>query len=116
MKSKKLNVGGFAFVGAVLVAVVVVITGCSGETDKSQFNRTFFPTNHWRVVGQGWTNGEVLVETTSTNLLVHLRVHKATPIGRLTNGQPVRVEITTRWMPKKGMIEIISSKAYPAVE
>lgn len=99
----------------VLVAVVVVITGCSGETDKSQFNRTFFPTNHWKVVGQG-TDGEVVVETTSTNLLVHLRVHKATSIGRLTNGQPVRVEMTTRWMPRKGMIELISSKAYPAVE
>ena len=104
-----------AVIGAVLVAVVIVITGCGGETDKSQFNRTFFPTNHWKVVGQG-TDGEVVVETTSTNLLVHLRVHKATPVGRLTNGQPVRVEMTTRWMPRKGMVELISSKAYPAVE
>ncbi len=110
-----MNMKNHAVIGTVLVAVVTLITGCSVGTDKSQFNQTFFPTNHWEVVGQG-TNGEVVVETTSTNLLAYLRVHKATPVGRLTNGQPVRVQMTLRRRPYNGGVELISSKAYPAVE
>ncbi len=107
----KIKVG----VGAVLVAVITLLTTGCRETDKSQFNQTFFPTNHWKVVGQG-TNGEVVVETTSTNLLAYLRVHKATPVGRLTNGQPVRVQMTLHRRSYNRGVELISSKAYPAVE
>lgn len=110
-----MNMKPTAVIGAVILAVVTFLTTGCEETDKSQFNLTSFPTNHWKVVGQG-TNGQVVVETTSTNLLQYLRVHAATAVVPLTNGQSARVEITTRWNPMKGVKELISSKAYPAME
>lgn len=112
MKNNKSNI-----IVVVIMATVTIITGCDfGSTsDKSQFSRTYFPTNHWRVVGQG-TNGQVVVETTSTNLAEHFRVHAAEAVTPLSNGQPVRVEMTVRWNPSKGWVELISSKAYPAME
>ena len=100
---------------AILAVATLIAVGCVVETDKSQYNRTFFPTNHWRVVGQG-TNGQVIVETKSTNLLEHFRVHAATAVGYLTNGQPTRVEMVVRWNPTIRTVELISSKAYPAIE
>lgn len=104
-------------IGIAIMAIVTIITGCDvGSTsDKSQFNRTYFPTNHWKVVGQG-TNGQVVVETTSTNLAEHFRVHTATAVTPLSNGQPARVEMTVRWNPTKRWVDLISSKAYPAME
>lgn len=111
MKNNKSNI----IVVAIMV-IVTIITGCDvGSTDKSQFNRTYFPTNHWKVVGQG-TNGQVVVETTSTNLAEHFRVHAAEAVTPLSNGQPVRVEMTVRWNPTKRWVDLISSKAYPAME
>lgn len=104
-------------IGVVIVAIVTIITGCdvSSMSDKNQYNRTYFPTNHWTVVGQG-TNGQVVVETTSTNLAEHFRVHTATAVTPLSNGQPVRVEMTVRRNTTKGWVELISSSAYPAME
>ncbi len=102
-------------IGAVILVVVIFLTTGCEEADKSQFNLTSFPTNHWKVVGQG-TNGQVVVETTSTNLLQYFRVHLATAVVPLTNGQSARLEVTTRWNPRKGVREIISSMAYPAME
>lgn len=99
---------------AIWAAITAINTGCDMETDKSQFNQTMFPTNHWKVVGHG-TNGEVVVETTSTNLVEYLRVHKATAVSTLTNNQPVRVEMVVRPVPM-GRVLLISSKAYPASE
>ncbi len=94
-----------------LVAIVVLFTSGCGE-DKSCFNQTRFPSVHWRVVVQG-TNGEVVVETTSTNLVDYLRVHRAVTVTLLTNGQPARVEMVIRWDPSVGKVRLISSKAYP---
>lgn len=104
-------------IGVVIMTIVTIITGCDvrSTSDKSQFNRTYFPTNTWKVVGQG-TNGQVVVETTSTNITEHFRVHAATSVTPLSNGQPVRVEMTVRWNPSKGWVDLISSKAYPAME
>lgn len=111
MNMKKTN----AIIVAVILAVVTFInTGC-GPIDRSQFNQTAFPTNHWKVVGQG-TNGQVVVETKSTNLLEKLRVHVADAVIPMTNGQSARVEITIRRNNSRGGIELISSKAYPSVD
>lgn len=97
-----------------IIVIVAFFTGCSEPMDKSQFNREFFPTNHWKVVGQG-TNGQVVVETQSTNVAEYFRVHAATPmVSPMTNGQPVRVQLTLRANPRNGWIDLISSKAYPA--
>jgi hypothetical protein len=107
-----------SFIGVVILAVIAVVTftGCDAHTDVNQFNHEFFPTNHWKVVGQG-TNGMVVVETTSTNLLEYLRVHAATPeVGPMTNGQSVRVKMTVRRSTLDGGLKLISSKAYPAEE
>ena len=105
-----------AVVGAVILAVITIISAGCGETERSQYNRTFFPTNHWKVVGQG-TDGEVVVETLSTNLLVQFRVHKAISVGTLTNGQSVRVEMVIRPPPYLGgRVRVVSSKAYPAMD
>lgn len=108
MRYKIININVY-----VVIAISLLFAGC--ENDKNQFNVTVFPTNLWKVVGQG-TNGQVLVETKTTNLLQRLRVHVATAVVPLTNGQVTRVEFTTRWNPTKGIIEIVNSKAYPAVE
>lgn len=108
MKHKIINITIY-----VITVLSFLFTGC--ENDKNQFNVTVFPTNLWKVVGQG-TNGQVLVETKTTNLLQRLRVHVATAVVPLTNGQVTRVEFTTRWNPTKGIREIVNSKAYPAVE
>ena len=102
-------------IGAVILAVVTLLNSGCERTDKSQYNHVLFPTNHWKVVGQG-TNGQVLVETKSTNLAYYLRVHASDAMVTLTNGQPARVEMTVRWNPTKGVVDIISSKAYPAME
>lgn len=102
-------------IAAAWIAIFAIITVGCGETDKNQFNRTFFPTNHWVVVGQG-TNRQVIVETKSTNLAYYLRVHSSIADSLLTNGQPVRVEMTVRWNPMKASVDLISSKAYPAME
>ncbi len=111
-----MNMKTLVVTGAAISAVVILISGCSDAvTDKSQFNQTFFPTNHWVVVGQG-TNGQVVVETKSTNMLEYLRVHAATAVVPLTNGQSARVEITIRLNPLNRKVDIISSKAYPAKE
>ena len=100
----------------VLAIIVTFVTGCDEvKTDKSQFNQTVVPTNHWKVVGQG-TNGQVVVETKSTNLREQFRVQIASSVVPLTNGQPVRVEMVVRPNPMKGRVDIISSKAYPAME
>ena len=97
------------------MAIITITTGCNEPVDRNQFNQTFFPTNHWKVVGHG-TNGEVVVETKSTNLVEHLRVHRAVAVGILTNGQPVRVEMTVRWEPSLGKTLLIKSRAYPSSE
>ncbi len=99
---------------AVLTAVFTV--GCDDSNkDLSKYNRTFFPTNHWEVVGQG-TNGQVVVETKSTNLMQNFRVHASSAVAPLTNGQKVRVELTVRNNPRVGGIDLISSKAYPSMD
>ncbi len=112
---KKINVVIAIVLVAIPMVAVLLIIGHSVDTDRGRFDQTFFPTNHYVVVGHG-TNGEVVVETTSTNLLPYLRVHVATLVGLLTNGQPVRVQLTLRPKPYNGGVELISSKAYPAVE
>ncbi len=109
MRRKIINVNPY-----IITVATFIFTGCE-KIDNNQFNITVFPTNHWKVVGQG-TNGQVVVETKTTNLLQRFRVHVATAVVPLTNGQVTRVEITTRWNPTKGIREIVYSKAYPAVE
>ena len=103
-------------IGIVILAIVTIIsTGCE-KTDPNQFNHTLFPTNHWKVVGFG-TNNEVVVETESTNLLVYLRVHKATDVvGVLTNGQPVRVEMVVRVDSLRNKVILVGSKAYSSMD
>ena len=77
---------------------------------------TFFPTNHWRVTSV--IEGEVVVEALGTNLPARFRVVKALPMSPLTNGQPVRVELTTQLKPGYGgsAIQVISAKAYPSTD
>lgn len=107
---KNNNIG----VGAVILAVVVLtLIGCgeAGKVEPPVF--TFFPTNHWTV--KSVVEGEVVVEARGTNLSEKFRVVRAVPVAPLTNGQPVRVEITVQQKPYY-KFEFLSAKAYPAVE
>ncbi len=101
-------------IGTVILAVVTV--GCDNmDVDPNKFNQTYFPTNHWEVVGQG-TNGQVIVEAKANNLAHSLQVIASEAVVPLTNGQPVRVELTIRSVGIYGGFKLIGSKAYPSTD
>lgn len=94
------------------LALILVVAGCDmPPTEVPTYS--FFPTNSWRVVSL--VDGKVVVETTSSNLGPHLRVVQATPVGRLTNGGPARVELTLRRGGYYG-VEVVSAKAFPSID
>ena len=90
-----------------LMFVVALCTPGCDDTKPAPI--TVFPTNSFRVVSV--VDGEVIVESTSTNIATHLRVVRATAVGRLTNGQPARVEMTLR-----GQLRFVSAKAFPSID
>lgn len=96
--------------------VAFLLVGCDVPEYKPSVD-TFFPTNHWRVTSV--IDEEVVVETLETNLLERFRVVKAKPMSPLTNGQPVRVEMTLGRKPgifgPNGVL-LLSAKAYPALD
>jgi len=97
---------------ALFVAFVLMfVAGC--DMHYEQPVHTYFPTNHWTV--KSVVEGEVVAETLSTNLAERFRVVKAAPVTPLTNGQSVRVELTLRQGPHY-RLELVSARAYPAVE
>lgn len=93
-------------------ALLLVVVGCDMPSTEPK-TYTYFPTNSWRVVSL--VGEKVVVETTSTNLGTHLRVVQATPVGRLTNGEPARVELTLKRGGLYG-VEVVSAKAFPSID
>ncbi len=92
------------------VFAAFVLVGCVPEQSAPR-SLTYFPTNNWQVVSV--TEGEVVVETKSTNLPLRYRVVRATPVTPLTNGQFARVELTLKrhlYNPD----EVATARAFPA--
>lgn len=96
----------------IALTLLFIVVGCD-ITPTEPKTYTFFPTNSWRVVSV--VGEKVVVETTSTNLGPHLRVMQATPVGRLTNGEPARVEIILKRGGLYG-VEVVSAKAFPSID
>lgn len=94
------------------LALILIVAGCDMPSTEPK-TYTYFPTNSWRVVSL--VDEKVVVETTSENLGPHLRVVQAVPVGRLTNGEPARVELTLKRGGLYG-VEVVSAKAFPSID